>query len=202
VDFASQDLVNAMSQHLFLASQVRDKLAAVDRGLMFLHEQKAIILQQGLAVFRQAMTIRILPESRARRYTVGDYKPLASHYKERIFQIHVMNEYARLALEKISKALALVLSYFSLDRRGFIKRFFPGQKEMLDRAVSQDLYLRIVESVDNPLQEAIITCPPDDSVLVLAGPGSGKTLVVVHRCAFLLKVKRVPAGQEYPDTLL
>jgi len=28
VDFASQDLVNAMSQHLFLASQVRDKLAA------------------------------------------------------------------------------------------------------------------------------------------------------------------------------
>jgi len=193
VDFASQDLVDAMSQHLFLASQVRDRLAAVDRGLMFLHEQKAIILQQGLAVFRQAMTISILPESRARRYTVGDYKPLASHYKERVFQIHVMNEYARLALEKISKALALVLSYFSLDRRGFIKRFFPGQKEMLDRAVSQDLYLRIVESVDNPLQEAVITCSLDDSVLVLAGPGSGKTLVVVHRCAFLLKVKRVSA---------
>lgn len=189
VEFSLDDLVSALREDLFLAGQVKNELAAIERALMFLHEHDAIVLQQGLAVFRQAMTIRLLEQKR--RYTKGDFGPLADHYKERTFQVHVMNEYARLGAEKIKTALALVAAYFSMDKWEFVKRFFAGRKDILDRATSQDSFRRIVDNLENPVQMAIVSAPATENMLVLAGPGSGKTRVVVHRCAYLLRVERV-----------
>lgn len=194
VDFSSDDLSKALRLNIGLAGKIKDPLAAIDRGLLFLHEQKVIILQQGLGVFRQAMTIRILPETAGRRYTKGDFEPLGWHYRERVFQIHVMNEYARLGMEKIRQALEMVLAYFSMDRAAFLKRYFQGRKEVIERATGQESYRRIVEALENPDQAGIVAAPEERNMLVLAGPGSGKTRVVVHRCAYLLCVKRVPAS--------
>ncbi|SMG63343.1 [weak similarity to] ATP-dependent DNA helicase, RecQ family, partial [methanotrophic bacterial endosymbiont of Bathymodiolus sp.] len=61
VEFAVEDLVAALKQDLEMHSTIKDPLAAVECGLNFLHEQKIITLQKGLAVFRQAMTIQVLP---------------------------------------------------------------------------------------------------------------------------------------------
>ncbi len=193
VGFSSEDIVQALKRNINLAGQIKDPLAAVDRGLMFLHEQRVIILQQGLAVFRQAMTIRVMPQSGRRGYTKGDYEPLQWHYRERVLQIHIMNEYARLGLEKIRQALELVLAYFSMDKIAFLKRFFPERREILECATGQASYRRIVENLRNRVQREVVGAPEERNMLILAGPGSGKTHAVVHRCAWLLRVKRVPA---------
>jgi ATP-dependent DNA helicase RecQ len=191
--FGTDELTRAIAADLVLSGQVLDPLAAVDRGLMFLHEHGAIILHGGLAVFRSAMTVRVLPEARGRRYTKAQYQPLAQHYGERVFQIHVMDRYARLGAEKIRQALALVAGYFSLGKEAFVRRYFGEMREMLSRATTAESFARIVESLRNPAQTEIVAAPEDGNRLVLAGPGAGKTRVIVHRCAYLLRVLRVPA---------
>ena len=192
VEFSAEELLAALRADLILHTELTDPLAAMDRALMFLHEQRVITLQQGLAVFRQAMTIKVHPEKR--RYTKGDFEPLSRHYSERIFQVHVMNEYARRGAEKIAQALKLVLGYFTMDRSEFVRRFFPGREDILGRATSHESFVRIVDALHNPEQQSLVSAQEDRNLLILAGPGAGKTRVIVHRCAYLLRVQRVASS--------
>jgi len=191
VEFSFTELQDVVEHDLLLRNEIRDRDAAIERALMFLHEQRVIILQQGLAVFRSAMTIRLSPESRSERYRASDYTPLQHHYRERILQVHVMSEFARRGLQRIREALALVLAYFSQEKGDFIGQYFGPRADLLEQATTAASYQRIVTELANPAQIRIVTAPLHRNLLILAGPGSGKTRTVVHRCAYLLRVQRV-----------
>lgn len=193
VEFTLEELVAGLRNDLILLPMLKDPLAAAERALTFMHEQAVIDLQQGLAVFRQGMTLVLNEENRRRYYTKADFDPLQTHYKERNFQIHVMNEYARRALDKLAAAKNLIASYFKDDKAEFVKRYFSGREKYLDLATTEQSYQRIVDELRNRSQEKIVTAKSDANILILAGPGSGKTRVVAHRVAYLLRVERVPA---------
>jgi ATP-dependent DNA helicase RecQ len=191
LEFHFEELHRAIEEDMLLRSEIKDMDAAIERALMFLHEQRVIVLQHGLAVFRSAMTIRFQPEARGGKYKNSDYQPLEHHYKERVLQVHVMSEYARLGLERIQAALELVLAYFTLAKDEFLRRYFRAKPDLLQHATTAHSFQRIVTDLANSAQIKVVTAATSSNVLILAGPGSGKTRTVVHRCAYLLRVERV-----------
>ena len=174
-------------------AQFLDKSINSDRllhqALLWLHDQEVIRLNRGMSVFRPAMTIRL--EEGRNRFRQSDFEPLKIHYDEQTLQIHIMAEYAEKGLESIADAVRLTLDYFSLPRQQFVDRWLREKRQELTRQTTPESWGRIVESLNNRTQRSIVADDRENTnVLVLAGPGSGKTRVLVHRIAYLIRARR------------
>ncbi len=182
-------LLDAVKSDMVLMNEVKDPAKAMDRALLWLHEQEVIRLNKGLTVFRPAMTIKLRPERR--RFAQADFEPLKIHYDEQVLQIHVMMEYVQRGLGAMAEALRLALDYFRLRRGEFLDLWLPNRDKELSRQTTPESWRAIVESLNNPFQRCIVADDHEQpNVLVLAGPGSGKTRVLVHRIAYLVRVRR------------
>lgn len=184
-------LLQALRNDLHINNTSRDPAKLLERALLWLHEQEVLRLNKGLMVFRPAMTIHLSGEKQG--FRKHDYAPLQIHYQEQVVQIHVMAEYIQRGLQVLEDALKLALDYFSMERSQFLQRWLPGKESLLQRQTTPASWSSIVENLGNDKQQAIVTEDKEPlNMLVLAGPGSGKTRVLVHRIGYLLRVKRIP----------
>ena len=184
-------LLQAIQSDLALKAQIKDPRKAMERALLWLHEQEVIRLNKGLAVFRPAMTIRLEQRDWRRGFGSADFAPLKLHYQGQVLQVHIMAEFAERGLGAISEALRLAMDYFTMKEADFLERWLPGRDEEIGRETTPTSWQKIVGNLNNPAQQRIVADKREHAdLLVLAGPGSGKTRALVHRIAFLVRVRR------------
>jgi ATP-dependent DNA helicase RecQ len=141
------------------------------------------------------MEIRRIELDNKKRYKVEDYQKLKEFYENKMQQIHIVGEYARKMASDYEVALKFVDDYFQLNYSTFLNKYFGRSRQNeIKRSITPAKFKQLFGEL-SPAQLSIITDNKTKNIVVAAGPGSGKTRVLVHKLASLLLMEDVKHDQ-------
>jgi len=141
------------------------------------------------------LTIERLEKDNKKRYKADDYKKLNQFYENKVQQIHIVGEYAKKMVNDYTEALQFVEDYFQLNYRSFLNKYFKGSRQNeIKRNITPRKFRQLFGEL-SPAQLKIIKDQDSKNIVVAAGPGSGKTRLLVHKLASLLLMEDVKHEQ-------
>ncbi|MEQ9318038.1 MAG: ATP-dependent helicase, partial [Polyangiaceae bacterium] len=152
---------------------------------LLLHHLDAWHLADPPVLFDTAMKVRVDPSARLGQI---DAKRPARQHQHEIELVHMVREYA---VMPPSRRRQYVDDYFRMGAEQLAEKYFYRRKQAIRRPVSAATEAEIVEGL-TPAQKDAVTAT-DRAVLVVAGPGSGKTHTVVRRIGHMVRARQIRA---------
>jgi ATP-dependent DNA helicase RecQ len=194
VEFSVHELKNEYENHNALF-KLNVTISDIEDALFFLSRIEAIKIEGGFLVVYNKLSIERLESDNKIKYKNDDYKKLRQFYENKIQQIHIVGEYARKMINDYQGALQFVDDYFHLNYSSFLTKYFKGsRKNEIKRNITPTKFKQLFGEL-SPSQLAIIKDNTSPYIVVAAGPGSGKTRVLVHKLASLLLMEDVKHEQ-------
>ena len=196
VNFSVRELQTAfVEKQNRLTGLFRPATGDIQQALLYLSRIRAMTLDGGFLVSYNAMQIHRKEMNNRVLYKTEDYRLLNEFYCQRIQQIHIVGEYAHLMVSDYQEALNFVSDYFRMDYKGFLAKYFKGNRlDEINRNITPERYEKLFGAL-SAKQREIIDDDRSDCIVVAAGPGSGKTRLLVHKLAALLTLEDVKHDQ-------
>ena len=197
VTFSMVELLNQYNSTIQVSvfdSTAKANLGDIEEALLYLSKAELLKIEGGFMVIYNTMQLRRNVE-RTRRYGKEQYRLLDEFYRQRIQQIHIVGEYANMMVRNYNAAMQFVSDYFLMDYRAFIGKYFKGERRtQITKNITPAKYEQIFGTLSSKQRE-IIDDKQSKYIVVAAGPGSGKTKVLVHKLASLLLMEDVKHEQ-------
>jgi ATP-dependent DNA helicase RecQ len=193
-EFSVTELKEAYEQSLELFKH-QISTDDIEDTLFYLSRIEAIKIEGGFLVVYNKLTIEKLEQNNKAQYKKEDYQKLDQFYRNKVQQIHIVGEYAKKMVEDYRGALQFVEDYFNLNYNVFLNKYFKGSRQdEIKRNLTPAKFRQLFGSL-SPAQLAIIKDIESKYIVIAAGPGSGKTRVLVHKLASLLLTEDIKHEQ-------
>lgn len=194
VEFSVIELMDGFNRHMQLLG-TNTCAKEIEDALFYLSRIDALKIEGGFLVIYNKLTIERIEKDSKRRYKLEDYQKLDQFYQNKIQQIHIVGEYARQMIEDYKSALQFVDDYFRLNYSAFLAKYFKGSRtEDIKRNITPAKFRQLFGEL-SPTQLKIINDKSSKNIVVAAGPGSGKTKILVHKLASLILMEDVKHDQ-------
>lgn len=191
IDYSFKDIKEYFEHNLFNESISYDNIQAT---LYYMKKIGCIQIDGAFLVLYNAMFITRLENDYKHNYNKKDYEKLENFYKNRNEQIHIVAQYAKKVIQNYKDALAFSNDYFTLDYNVFLNKYFARNLNELKIPLTQAKYLQLFGELSLQ-QNEIIRDKDSKYIVVAAGPGSGKTKLLVHKLASLSLMEDVKYEQ-------
>ncbi|SDF72089.1 ATP-dependent DNA helicase RecQ [Pedobacter terrae] len=194
IEFSVQELKDMVEKEQGMFS-VQAGIDDIEDSLFYLSRIGAIKIEGGFMVVYNKLTIERIEKNNRIQYKESDYDKLKQFYQQKVQQIHIVGEYAQKMIRNYNEALKFVDDYFKLNYPSFLSKYFPGSRQdEIKRTLTPTKFMRLFGAL-SPTQLKIINDTSSQYIVVAAGPGSGKTKLLVHKLASLLMAEDVKHEQ-------
>lgn len=193
VEFSVQELKDIAANQLGMFG-FTPSIDDIEDSLFYLSRIEAIKIEGGFLVVHNKLSIDRIEKNNRIQYKESDYEKLGQFYQQKVQQVHIVGEYARKMIRNYTEALKFVEDYFGLNYSSFLSKYFPGSRQTeIKRNLTPEKFKKLFGELS--VNQLEIIQDSNQYIVIAAGPGSGKTRVLVHKLASLLLAEDVKHEQ-------